>query len=96
MGTYGDVRAAHPNYDALKVGPGWTSSLPPSEGEPNRTWVRFGDLSLTEPGTDPAVWRFQRAVRTRYIRIRVRSESPVARLVVHRLDLTVRAATHAR
>jgi hypothetical protein len=94
--TYAQVDAAYPNYEALLHGPGWTSGLPTGPDEPERFWTVLGDLSLSEPGLDPARWRLVGARRVRFARLRFRTEDAPNSLIIHHVDMGVRPAAHQR
>jgi hypothetical protein len=60
------------------------------------TWVALGSEDLTAPGEDPAAWWLHPPARVRYARARLTLTGDPARLVFHRIEMTVRPASHAR
>jgi hypothetical protein len=96
QGTYANIKAAYASYEALFRGPGWVSGLPVSADDPSRYWNVLDVFDLSAPGIDPAAWWITPTVRTRYIRARFRITDPVAKLVFHHVDLSIRPATHNR
>lgn len=60
------------------------------------TWVALGPEDLTAPGEDPVAWWLHPPARVRYARARLTLTGDPARLVVHRIEMTVRPAAHAR
>jgi hypothetical protein len=59
-------------------------------------WVALGSEDLTAPGQDPVAWWLHPPPRVRFARVRFKLTGDPARLVFHRVDLTVRPAAHAR
>ncbi|HTE61711.1 MAG TPA: hypothetical protein VK631_15265 [Solirubrobacteraceae bacterium] len=92
---YADVFASYASYAAVRSG-GPVSGLPASPDDPERFWYSLSDQTPPDPGVDPVTWDFPQAKRVRYIRFRFRTESAVAKLVLHHLDFHVRQATHDR
>jgi hypothetical protein len=96
-GDYAQVDASYASYEELfRGGAGLVGDLPRSPDDPLRYWVTVSDQTLPEPGADPVSWRFSRAARVRYVRVRFRITDPVAKFTIHHLDLAVRPATHDR
>jgi hypothetical protein len=61
------------------------------------TWADLNTTALTMPGEDPLAWWLPQVPRARYARVRVRvQDTDLTRLIVHRVDLSVRPSTHAR
>lgn len=60
------------------------------------TWTALPTLVLLWPGDDPLVWVLPTAARMRYVRVRLRVDTPTTSLVLHRIELQIRQATHAR
>jgi len=58
--------------------------------------VPLEDIAAPSPGVDPVQWTLAQPKRVRYARVRFRCSDPVAKLVVHRVGLGVRPATHQR
>lgn len=94
-GSYADVLALYPSYDALFRG-GEAPGLPPSSDDPERFWYALDEQTPPDPGIDPVTWQLPRARRVRYIRFRFRTTDAPARLVLHHLDFHVRSAAHER
>jgi hypothetical protein len=95
QGTYAEIENTYSTYEELFRGPGWIS-LPASIDDPDRYWTPLKVVDLNAPGIDPVAWWIAPSVRTRYVRTRFRVTDPVAKLVLHHVDLSVRPATHNR
>lgn len=96
--TYADVLSEYADYGAVLRG-----SLPvglwgpgPWAEDPDRYWVPLDERALDSPGIDPEQWNLALPKRVRYARVRFRCTDPVAKLIVHRVGLGVRPATHQR
>lgn len=75
-----------------------TSDLPPGYfyDEPERIWhALYGPPAISQ-GLSPVKWSLPQAMRARWVRARFRSDHAPSGLIVHRLDLGVRPATHQR
>ena len=105
--TYEQLRAGVPDYEAMlatfadyeTVRFGGSEALwPPSAWAEDRDlfWTPLAERALESPGVEPAQWILQQPKRLRYVRVRFRCSDPVAKLVVHRIGLGVRPATHQR
>jgi hypothetical protein len=59
-------------------------------------WTNLPNQPLTSNGAAPLAWWLPRVARVRYARVRLHVDEPLTRLVVHRVELEVRQATHDR
>lgn len=63
----------------------------------HQTWVDLGSQTLPMTGVDPITHWLPQAIRARYARVRVTvQDADLASLIVHRVELQVRSAAHAR
>jgi hypothetical protein len=98
VGLYSDVKATYPDYGAVERGEldptVWGSA--PWADDPGRYWEALDGHAPLSDGVEPEQWTLPRPKRVRYARARFRCVDPVAKLVVHRIGLGVRPATHQR
>lgn len=74
------------------------SDLPPGYwyDEPQRIWHALPGPPAVSQGLDPVKWPLPAAMRARWVRARFRSDHAPEGLIVHRIDIGVRPATHTR
>jgi hypothetical protein len=60
------------------------------------TWTALPTQTLLWPGDDPLGWWLPHSSRVRYVRVRFQIDEPTGSLVLHRVELQIRQATHAR
>jgi hypothetical protein len=92
--TYAQVLAEFVDYAEVYRGHVPASGLPPSDGDPERYWYGLGAMEIDPPGVEPITWTFG-AKRTRFARMRFRTEDAIS-LVIHHADFSVRRASHDR
>jgi hypothetical protein len=106
--NYEQLRSAAADYTAMKsmyvtytaalrgsLDPAvWGSN--PYADDPARYWVPLEGHALESDGVEPEQWILTQPKRVRYARARFRCTDPVAKLIVHRVGLGVRPATHQR
>jgi hypothetical protein len=98
VGRYSDLKSTYVSYGAALRGSLdptlWGSG--PWADDPSRYWVALEGHALESDGVEPEQWLLAQPKRVRYARARFRCTDPVAKLVVHRVSLGVRPATHQR
>lgn len=93
--TYAGLLAEYIDYAEVYRGHVAASGLPPTAGDPERYWYTLGLTDLDNPGVEPISWPMPLARRTRFARVRFRTEDAV-QLNVHHVDLSIRQASHDR
>jgi hypothetical protein len=95
---YAAVKSMYVTYGAVLRGSldGTIWGTNPYADDPSRYWVPLEGHALESDGVDPEQWTLAQPKRVRYARARFRCTDPVAKLVVHRVGLGVRPATHQR